>query len=153
MPLSKQRNKHIQRALVEAAKLAPRQSRELAVVYDREKQRGNGNRATLAVAPKGGCLSACRGSATTRLYTCGRTQDYGSISTAETDRMNNAQTARSCRLPTERRRSHPEALYELFWDWQRTLTQSSVTAPSKPETATCRLARSPERARDNRSPL
>ena len=26
MPLSKQRNKHIQRALVEAAKLAPRQS-------------------------------------------------------------------------------------------------------------------------------
>jgi transposase len=31
-PLSKQRNKHIQRALVEAAKLAPRQSHELAVI-------------------------------------------------------------------------------------------------------------------------
>jgi transposase len=30
MPLSKQRNKHIQRVLVEAAKLAPRQSHELA---------------------------------------------------------------------------------------------------------------------------
>jgi transposase len=32
MPLSKQRNKHIQRTLVEAAKLAPRQSHELAVI-------------------------------------------------------------------------------------------------------------------------
>jgi sirohydrochlorin ferrochelatase len=42
----------IQRALVEAAKLAPRQSHELAVIYEREKQKGNGNRATLAVARK-----------------------------------------------------------------------------------------------------
>ena len=39
MPLSKQRNKHIQRTLVEAAKLAPRQSHELAVIYEREKQK------------------------------------------------------------------------------------------------------------------
>ena len=52
MPLSKQRNKHIQRALVEAAKLAPRQSHELAVIYDQEGQKGNSNRATLAVARK-----------------------------------------------------------------------------------------------------
>jgi hypothetical protein len=52
MPLSKQRNKHIQRTLVEAAKLAPRQNHELAVIYDREKQKGNGNRATLAIARK-----------------------------------------------------------------------------------------------------
>src|SRR5881396_2056351 len=36
MPLSKQRNKNIQRTLVEAAKLAPRQSHELAVIYDKE---------------------------------------------------------------------------------------------------------------------
>src|ERR1700722_1537135 len=42
-PLSKQRNKHIQRTLVEAAKLAPRQCHELAVIYEKEKQRGNGN--------------------------------------------------------------------------------------------------------------
>jgi hypothetical protein len=47
MPRSKQRNKHIQRALVEAAKLAPRQSHEMAMVYDREKQTGNGNRGHL----------------------------------------------------------------------------------------------------------
>ena len=47
MPLSKQRNKHVQRTLVEAAKLAPRQNHELVVIYDQEKQKGNGNRATL----------------------------------------------------------------------------------------------------------
>jgi transposase len=51
-PLSKQRNKHIQRVLVEAAKLAPRQNHELALVYEKEKQKGNANRATLAVARK-----------------------------------------------------------------------------------------------------
>src|SRR5947199_5800261 len=49
-PLSKQRNKHIQRVLVEAAKLAPRQSDELALVYERAKEKGNANRATIAVA-------------------------------------------------------------------------------------------------------
>jgi transposase len=43
---------HIQHALVEAAKLAPRQSHELAVIYEREKQKGNRNRATLAAARK-----------------------------------------------------------------------------------------------------
>src|ERR1700747_854336 len=51
-PLSKQRNKHIQRVLVEAAKLAPRQDHDLALVYEREKQKGNANRETLAVARK-----------------------------------------------------------------------------------------------------
>jgi len=51
-PLSKQRNKHIQHVLVEAAKLAPRQNHELALIHEKEKQKGNGNRATLAVARK-----------------------------------------------------------------------------------------------------
>ena len=51
-PLSKQRNKHIQRVLVEAAKLAPREDHQLALVYETEKQKGNANRATLAVARK-----------------------------------------------------------------------------------------------------
>ena len=55
MPLSKQRNKHIQRVLVEAAKLAPRQCHELALVRQRELDRGNPNRATLAVARKMVC--------------------------------------------------------------------------------------------------
>ena len=51
-PISKQRNKHIQSVLVEAAKFAPQQSHELALVYEKEKQKGNSNRATLAVARK-----------------------------------------------------------------------------------------------------
>jgi transposase len=51
-PISKQRNHHLQTVLVEAAKLAPRWNSELALVYEREKQRGNRNRATLAVARK-----------------------------------------------------------------------------------------------------
>ena len=51
-PVSKQRNKHIQHVLVEAAKLAPRYSHELALLRDKEIQRGSKNRATLAVARK-----------------------------------------------------------------------------------------------------
>jgi transposase len=51
-PLSKQRNKHLQTTLVEAAKMAPRNSPALAMLYDQEKQKGNANRATLAVARK-----------------------------------------------------------------------------------------------------
>ena len=51
-PISKQRNKHIQRVLVEAAKLGPKLDHDLASVYEKEKQKGNANRATLAVARK-----------------------------------------------------------------------------------------------------
>ena len=51
-PISKQRNKHLQTVLVEAAKLAPRWNSELAALHERELARGNRNRATLAVARK-----------------------------------------------------------------------------------------------------
>src|SRR5258706_16196527 len=51
-PLSKQRNKHLQTTLIEAGKMAPRYSPDLAMLYDKEKQKGNANRATLAVARK-----------------------------------------------------------------------------------------------------
>lgn len=51
-PLSKQRNRHLQTILIEAAKMAPRNSPALAMIYDREKQKSNANRATLAVARK-----------------------------------------------------------------------------------------------------
>src|SRR6266851_1346263 len=47
-----QSNKHLQTTLIEAAKMAPRNSPELAMLYDKEKQKGNANRATLAVARK-----------------------------------------------------------------------------------------------------
>jgi transposase len=51
-PISKQRNRHLQTVLIEAAKLAPRWNRQLAEVHEREVKRGNRNRATLAVARK-----------------------------------------------------------------------------------------------------
>jgi transposase len=51
-PISKQRNKHLQTMLIEAAKLAPRYNPQLAAVQERELQRGDRNRATLAVARK-----------------------------------------------------------------------------------------------------
>jgi transposase len=38
--------------LIEAAKLAPRHDPDLALLYAREKQKGNSNQATLAVARK-----------------------------------------------------------------------------------------------------
>ena len=51
-PISRQRNKHLQTMLIEAAKLAPRWSARLEQLHERELARGNRNRATLAVARK-----------------------------------------------------------------------------------------------------
>jgi transposase len=51
-PISKQRNRHLQSVLIEAAKLAPRWNPQLAQVYQRELESGNRNRATLEVARK-----------------------------------------------------------------------------------------------------
>jgi transposase len=51
-PISKQRNRHLQTVLIEAAKLAPRWNQQLAEIHERELKRGNRNRATLAVARK-----------------------------------------------------------------------------------------------------
>jgi len=51
-PISKQRNRHLQTMLIEAAKLAPRWNVQLAAVHEHELKRGNRNRATLAVARK-----------------------------------------------------------------------------------------------------
>jgi hypothetical protein len=47
-----QRNCHLQTVLIEAAKLAPRYDRELARLHATELEKGNRNRATLAVARK-----------------------------------------------------------------------------------------------------
>jgi len=51
-PISKQRNKHLQTVLIEAAKLAPRWNSQLTAIYEREMAKGHRNRATLAVARK-----------------------------------------------------------------------------------------------------
>ena len=52
-PLSKQRNKHLQTILIEAAKLATQWNPQLALVYEKAKNRGaNKNEATIEVARK-----------------------------------------------------------------------------------------------------
>jgi transposase len=51
-PISKQRNKHLQTVLIEAAKVAPIWNADLALVHEKALQKGNRNRATLAVARK-----------------------------------------------------------------------------------------------------
>jgi hypothetical protein len=50
-PLSRQRKAHLQPILIEAAKMVPR-NRPLAMLYNRETQKDNVNRATLRVARK-----------------------------------------------------------------------------------------------------
>jgi len=53
MPLSKQRNKHLQCVLIEAAKLAPQHNPLLRQIYEKERQLGsNHNQATISVARK-----------------------------------------------------------------------------------------------------
>ncbi|MFY9935656.1 MAG: transposase [Silvibacterium sp.] len=52
MPISKQMSEHVQRVLIGAAKLATRESPDLAMIRARELETGNPNRATLAVARK-----------------------------------------------------------------------------------------------------
>lgn len=51
-PLSKKRNKHLQTVMIEAAKMAPHWNPQLTEVHERELEKGNRNRATLAVARK-----------------------------------------------------------------------------------------------------
>lgn len=51
-PISKKRNKHLQTMLIEAAKIAPLWNEQLAKLHEKELERGNRNRATLAVARK-----------------------------------------------------------------------------------------------------
>jgi hypothetical protein len=111
---------------VEAAKLAPRQNHELALVHEKEKQKGNANRATLAVARKmvAYLLAVDRGNRDFALQkiTGARWPKPPPAGEKKTTGLHSAQTARSCRWPTERRRFTPEALSELFRDWQRTHT-------------------------------
>src|SRR3989441_1715429 len=130
-PLSKQRNKHIQRVLVEAAKLAPRQNHDLALVYEREKERKCQSSDAGRSSEDGG-LSARRCSGATRFRTVRRSAERSGLETAalpgeKTTGSHSAQTARSCGCRLSDGDQTPEALFELFQDWQRTDTQSSVT--------------------------
>jgi|GEM_PF-370656 len=108
-PLSKQRNKHIQRVLVEAAKLAPRQDHDLALVYETEKQERECQSSDSGRSSKDGRVSARRRSRRTGLRARRKLRESGGLETSawgRTQRSHSAQAARSCRLPTERRRSN-----------------------------------------------
>jgi transposase len=52
MPISKQRNKHLQTVLIEAAHISLRHHPEMVELYDREIASSNRNQAILAVARK-----------------------------------------------------------------------------------------------------
>jgi len=114
-PLSKQRNKHLHTTLIEAAKMAPRCSPTLALLYDREKQRGKANRGTpCSGAEVGGVFDGRRpwadpfsGAGPRKLRGC---LGEGFFS------------ARACQvLPFSRlgaRAQAPDAPVDLFRDWQ-----------------------------------
>ena len=99
-PISKQRNKHIQQVLVEAARLAPRYSEELALFYERERQRGKQQSRDAGGREEAGDLHAGRGETPDRFRSCrGVTTNRGSMKTPSEEgkniRISEAQTARS----------------------------------------------------------
>ena len=71
-------------------------------------------------------LSGCRALQPHR----GRIKALSESERAKASRFIGAQAARSRPLATGRRSNPPEAHYELFRDWQRSQTQSSVNAPT-----------------------
>ena len=132
-PISKQRNKHIQQVLVEAARLAPRYSDELALLHEKERQRGNGNRATLAVARKMVALMLAVDRRNTDFVPAAEFRRIGgSVKPSSEGKNIRIDRCAGCQVPqitgwaTE---ATPEALFVLFRDWQRIQTQSSATAP------------------------
>jgi hypothetical protein len=91
---------------------------------------GNPRRRPAKGSSKNGDVYARRGSGRMRLRTVCASRERGGLETGASRRKNNSIPQRAdcqvLRLPTERRRSTPEALFELLQDWQRTHTQSSV---------------------------
>jgi hypothetical protein len=128
-PLSKQRNKHIQSVLIEAAKLVPRQNRELALIHETRKAERECESGDTSRSPEDGRVSAGRGSPREGLK--GEVRRPLKPSAAVGKRLQDY-TARRLPGPAGGRLSEgaqaPEAPFGLFRDWQRTQTQSSVTA-------------------------
>jgi transposase len=78
MPISKQRNKHIQRVLIEAAKLGPRLCHELAEVRAKELEKGGPQSGPAGSCQEDGLLSARSGSQEARFRACREVQPNGS---------------------------------------------------------------------------
>jgi transposase len=131
MPISKQRNKHLQSVLIEAAKLGPRLSPDLALIYATEKQKGHANRASIAVARKlvAYLLAVDRSG---REFVGQEKEKQRPEAATKNKQVHPTRPARSrsCRLGDG---AHaPKAPFEMFRDWQVTLTQSSVTVGNNP---------------------
>jgi transposase len=131
-PISRQRNKHIQQVLVEAARLAPRYSEELALLYERERQRGNGNRATLAVARKMVAMMLAVERRNTDFVPAGEFRRTAAAQKPSREgksiRIHRCAGCQVAQITGRATEATPEALFGLFRDWQRTQTQSSATA-------------------------
>ena len=77
MPISKQRNKHIQRVLIEAAKLATRESPELAMIRARELEKGNPQPSNARRSAEDGHLHARRRTQAAGLGACRTVPPHG----------------------------------------------------------------------------
>jgi hypothetical protein len=115
---------------VEAAKLAPKQSHELALVYEEENQKGTPTALPSPLLERWSCtcLRSIDNSGRLYLQKISRLQPANRCPQGKQPDHTAAQAAKSCMLPTERRRSNSLGSYGFFRDWQRTQTQSSVTA-------------------------
>jgi len=82
-PLAKQRKKNIQLVLVEAAKLAPRQDHDLALLYERETEREYQS-SDAGGSLQDGRVSARRGLGPTGLRTCRGSQQRRGLKTEPT---------------------------------------------------------------------
>ena len=139
-PISKQRNKHLQTVLIEAAKLALRYNPELALLYEQEKKKGNCNRATLAVAGNwsptcsrsiGGKPGSYDNQPPRRLLRSRHRQ----LAAEKRSNCRRAQPARPCPSGAGRRKATSRGLHAACFEAGRgTQTQSSVRVQA-PQTA------------------
>jgi len=112
--------------------MAPRNSPELAMVYEQEKQKGNANRATLAVARKMVAYLVAVDRRAKRLSGSRKQKPHRCVAGAKHRRISSArQPARSRQLAdwaTERKLA--EAPSNCFETGRRSQTQSSVAGPA-----------------------
>jgi hypothetical protein len=116
--------------LTEAAKLAPRNSSTRALVCDKVRQKGNANRATLAVARKlVAYLVAVDRSQKDFLVIENQNRTAASVEPLRRNHGGFIQRA-ACQVSPLSRLGKgvqaPKAHFDLFRNWQEILTQSSV---------------------------
>jgi hypothetical protein len=115
-PLSKPRNRHLQTILIEAAKMAPRYSLDLAMIYDRERQRHSRH---VGPGSKVGGVLGCRRLPPQRLSDHRKRKPHRRIDGREIRRF--LQRA-ACQVSPLNRLGNgaqaPEVHFDSFRDWQ-----------------------------------